>query len=313
MDEEPVETAAPTVGDQLRAARKRKKLSLEDIAARTRIPLRHLESIEASDWEHLPAPTYSVGFAKSYAGVVDLDRNEIGDQLRAEMGSTRAIPSAPPEVFEPADPARTMPKALVIGAIVALLVLVGLMSWLNKRSLSEDVGEPEANQVASAQASQPAAPAAAPVASGPVVLSANEPLWMSVREKGGEVYFAGILKPGTNFMVPPTAVAPMLGTAKPESLKIMVGQAVAPPVGVPGEQVEDVSLLPADLMKAGEPEPAPPPATTPATAQARSHAPPAAPPRRTAAPVRRPPPPAPVEPPPAPVPATEPPPANITG
>src|SRR6187397_1818199 len=119
MDEEPVETAAPTVGDQLRAARKRKKLSLEDVAARTRIPLRHLESLEASDWEHLPAPTYSVGFAKSYAGILDLDRNEIGDQLRAEMGSTRAIPSAPPEVFEPADPARTMPKALVIGAIIA--------------------------------------------------------------------------------------------------------------------------------------------------------------------------------------------------
>ena len=105
---------SPTVGDQLRAARKRKKLSLEDIAARTRIPLRHLESIEASDWEHLPAPTYSVGFAKSYAAVVDLDRTEIGDQLRAEMGSTRAVPSAPPEVFEPADPARTMPKSLVI-------------------------------------------------------------------------------------------------------------------------------------------------------------------------------------------------------
>ena len=310
MDEEPVETAAPTVGDQLRAARKRKKLSLEDIAARTRIPLRHLESIEASDWEHLPAPTYSVGFAKSYAGVVDLDRNEIGDQLRAEMGSTRAIPSAPPEVFEPADPARTMPKALVIGAIIALLVLVGLMSWLNKRSLTEDVTEPEVNQVAAAQQA-PAVPVAAPVAQGPVVLSANEPLWMSVYEKGGASYFAGILKPGTNFMVPPTAIAPMLGTAKPESLKIMVGQAVAPPVGTPGQQVKDVSLLPADLMKAGEP--VPPAAPPPAAAQVRPQAQPAAPPRRTAAPVRRPPPPAAVQPPPATVPATEPPPANITG
>lgn len=310
MDEEPVESAAPTVGDQLRAARKRKKLSLEDIAARTRIPLRHLESIEASDWEHLPAPTYSVGFAKSYAGVVDLDRNEIGDQLRAEMGSTRAIPSAPPEVFEPADPARTMPKALVIGAIIALLVLVGLMSWLNKRSLNEDVTEPEVNQVAAAQQAPPV-PVAAPVAQGPVVLSANEALWMSVYEKGGASYFAGILKPGANFMVPPTAVAPMLGTAKPESLKIMVGQAVAPPVGTPGQQVKDASLLPADLMKAGQQ--APPPAPPPATAQARPQAQPAAPPRRTTAPVRRPPSPAAVEPPPATVPATEPPPANITG
>lgn len=45
MDEEAIETSLPPVGDQLRAARKKKKLSLEDIAAQTRIPLRHLESI----------------------------------------------------------------------------------------------------------------------------------------------------------------------------------------------------------------------------------------------------------------------------
>jgi hypothetical protein len=38
-------------------------------------------------------------------------------------------------VFEPADPARTMPKSLVIGAIVAVILLIILMSWLNNRSL----------------------------------------------------------------------------------------------------------------------------------------------------------------------------------
>ena len=124
MDEEQVENGAPTVGDQLRAARKKKKLSLEDIASQTRIPLRHLESLEESDWANLPAPTYSVGFAKSYASIVGLDRTEIGEQLRAEMGFGRMEPMAPSEVFEPADPARTMPKGLVIGAIVAVLLIV---------------------------------------------------------------------------------------------------------------------------------------------------------------------------------------------
>lgn len=306
MDEEPVETAAPTVGDQLRAARKRKKLSLEDIAARTRIPLRHLESIEASDWEHLPAPTYSVGFAKSYATVVDLEPREIGDQLRAEMGSTRQVPSAPPEVFEPADPARTMPKALVIGAIIALLVLVGLMSWLNKRSLSEEVTDSEANQIAAAS-QPPAAPVAAPIASGAVVLSASEPVWLSVYDKAGTSYFSGMLTPDGNYTVPATATAPLLKTGKPEVVKIMVGTAVAPPIGPAGQMVKDVSLLPADLMRTGEP------VSPPAAATVQPAAPPAAPPRRRAsAPVRRPPPPAAVAPAPT-VPATEPPPGNITG
>src|SRR5215212_2053583 len=94
-----------TVGERLRAAREAAGLSLEDIATSTRIPTRHLESLEASDFSRLPAPTYSVGFAKNYAAAVGLDRAEIGDQLRAQMGGTRPT-STMTDVFEPADPAR---------------------------------------------------------------------------------------------------------------------------------------------------------------------------------------------------------------
>ena len=89
MDEELVESDVPTVGERLRAAREAKGLALEDIAAQTRIPQRHLEAIERADWDALPAPTYTTGFAKSYASAVGLDRTEIGDQLRAEMGGQR--------------------------------------------------------------------------------------------------------------------------------------------------------------------------------------------------------------------------------
>ena len=112
MDEEPVEAAVPTVGERLQAAREEKRLSLEDIAAQTRIPQRHLESIETAEWDKLPAPTYTVGFAKSYASAVGLDRTEIGEQLREEMGGQRFTASQS-EVIEAADPARTMPKWLV--------------------------------------------------------------------------------------------------------------------------------------------------------------------------------------------------------
>src|SRR3982751_2680374 len=121
MDEEQVESHVPTIGERLRAAREEKKLSLEDIAAQTRIPQRHLESIETADWDKLPAPTYTTGFAKSYATAVGLDRAEIGEQLRAEMGGQRP-PMAPVEIFEPADPARTMPKWLVFGTIAGVIV-----------------------------------------------------------------------------------------------------------------------------------------------------------------------------------------------
>ncbi len=112
-----------TVGERLRAAREAQGASLEDVAARTRIPTRHLQSLEAGDWSRLPAATYSVGFAKSYASAVGLDRTEIGEALRAEMsGHSTKAPTA--EVFEPADPARVMPRWLVIAAIVAVIAAV---------------------------------------------------------------------------------------------------------------------------------------------------------------------------------------------
>ena len=109
VEEELIEAEPSPVGEQLRTAREAKGLSLDDLAAQTRIPLRHLASIETGDWEHLPAPTYTIGFAKSYAGAVGLDRTEIGNQLREEMGGQRFANNST-DVFEAADPARTMPK-----------------------------------------------------------------------------------------------------------------------------------------------------------------------------------------------------------
>jgi cytoskeleton protein RodZ len=259
MDEEPVESALPTVGERLRAAREKKGLSLEDIAAQTRIPQRHLESIESAEWDNLPAPTYTIGFAKNYASTVGLDRGEIGDQLREEMGGQR-FASSQSEVIEAADPARTMPKWLVIGAVIAVLLLILVMTWLNKRSL-EQPSAPEQNQVAAAApAAKPApqqpAPAAAPSAQGPVVLTAVAPAWIQVTDQG-KTLFQGMLNPGQTYPVPPTAIAPLLKAGKPEALKISVGSAVAPPVGPPGKVASKVSLKGPDLMRGPAAAPAP--------------------------------------------------------
>ena len=293
MDEEPVEADVPTVGERLRAAREEKKLSLEDIAAQTRIPQRHLEAIEAADWEKLPAPTYTVGFAKNYAAAVGLDRAEIGEQLREEMGGQRFTTTSTPEVFEPADPARTMPKWLVLGAIAAVILLVALMSWLNRRSLEQpDDAATNAPVAAAPVAPQAAAPQPAN-AQGPVVLTATGPAWIQVTDQGAKL-FEGELAAGQAYSVPATAVAPLLKAGKPESLRINVGTAVAPQVGPSGKLAKNVSLKPADLMR-GPAGPAAPTATVP---QPGPPAPAAS--RRPAAPAATAPPPAP-QPAPAPV------------
>ena len=264
-EEAPVETETATVGQRLRAAREEKGLSLEDLAAQTRIPQRHLESIENADWDALPAPTYTTGFAKSYASAVGLDRMEIGDQLRAEMGGQRFTANTI-ETFEPADPRRTMPKGLVIGTIVGLIVLVALMSWLSNRSLDQSDEVANASAVAEAPApQQPTPQPAAPVAGQPVVLAATAPVWLQVSERGGATLFSGMLEPGQTYDVPTTATAPVLKTGKPEALQVRVGNQVAPPVGPAATTVNNVSLLAADLMKSGA---APAAASTATTAPA---------------------------------------------
>jgi cytoskeletal protein RodZ len=278
LDEQLVEPEPSPVGEQLRLAREAKKLSLEDVAAQTRIPLRHLASIETGDWDNLPAPTYTIGFAKSYASAVGLDRSEVGNQLREEMGGQRFATTAS-DVFEPADPRRTMPKGLVIGAIVAVVLLIAIMSWLNKRSLEEpEAGTNETAAPAPAPAAPaPAAPPTAPAAAqGPVILAATAPVWLQISDRGATL-FSGMLQPGQTYSVPANAAAPVLKTGKPEALKITVGSAVAPPVGPPATTVSDVSLVPGDLLKSGQAAAPTPSASSPTAASAlapkpRAHA-----------------------------------------
>jgi cytoskeletal protein RodZ len=245
MDETETEDVV-TVGQRLREAREAKGLSVEDIAAQTRIPTRHLTSLESSDWDKLPAATYSIGFAKNYAGAVGLDRSEIGEQLRAEMGGTRPI-YAQPEVYEAADPARTMPKGLVFGALALLAVFVLAFTWLNNRSLEPDEAVAAAENV-TAPAVNEVAPAPQPAAAQPVVLTATDAVWLEVKD-GSAILKQGQMAPGERYEVPANAAAPVLMTGKPEALSISVGSQQAPAVGEPGRTVTGVSLKAADLLR----------------------------------------------------------------
>ena len=280
-----------TVGQRLKEAREAAGLSIEDVAATTRIPTRHLASLEIGDWDQLPASTYSVGFAKNYATAVGLDKAEIAEQLHAEMGGARPV-ATNMEVYETADPARTMPKGLVFGALGLVLVAVLLFTWLGNRGMESGSATPALdNEIAATDNFV----VAAPTTTGTVVLTANEAVWIEVRD-GGAILKQGELAAGESYEVPANAVGPRLTTGKPEALRIAIGTADAPAVGPVGERVAGVSLLAADLMKGPAPASAPAPAAAAQTSAAppqrarttpRRETPPstvAAPPPTTAAP-----------------------------
>src|SRR4051812_36182272 len=78
------------VGLALRQARERRGPSLLQPSKITKISLRILQAIEASDEDSLPAPVFTRSFVKTYAAEVGLDPD---DTLRRYL-----------EQFEPAEP-----------------------------------------------------------------------------------------------------------------------------------------------------------------------------------------------------------------
>lgn len=246
----------PPIGERLRLAREDKGLSLDDIARQTRIPVRHLQHIDNSEWSALPAVTYSVGFARAYANAVGLNGNEIGAELRQHLGATPTY-AAPAVYYEPADPARVPPKSLaIVAGLIALVLVVGYLIW---RSGSVDDSAPDPGEVIIADASVTGPPAVDPTqplggpsvaadASGPVTLTATEPVWLRVTDQGGARLYENTLAVGERYVVPSNAAAPTLLTGKPEALRVTVGQAVIPPLGPPARTIADVSLLAPDLL-----------------------------------------------------------------
>ena len=65
-----------TLGEFFQRARERQSLSLDQIAAQTRIQERHLQALEEEDFASLPAKVFTKGFVRSYARSLGLDEDE---------------------------------------------------------------------------------------------------------------------------------------------------------------------------------------------------------------------------------------------
>jgi cytoskeleton protein RodZ len=256
-----------TLGERLKRAREAKGMSLDDVASRTRIPIRHLQNIEREEWDALPAATYAVGFTRNYANAVGLDGAAMARELRDRIG-TPTHRAAAPVYYEAADPSRVPPRSLaLIAAILAIVLIGGYLLW---RSSLDD--EPEAIPVVEAPAEAPAAagPAPAPpatpqsMAGQPVALVATGEVWLRITEgPSGATLFSGSLAPGNRFEIPATARQPMLRTGRPQNLRANVGGRDLGPLEATEHTVNNVSLRPEDLAarpRVGAAGPAQPPA-----------------------------------------------------
>jgi cytoskeletal protein RodZ len=245
MSEADVMTGPGRAGELLRQAREAAGLQLAEVAARTRIPQRHLEAIEADDFNALPSTTYSVGFARAYARVVGADEVAIAAAVRSQLdGAMRARHDY--QAFEPADPARVPPRGLAwtVG-LVALLVLAIYGIWrANWLTAPGSAPPPEV----AAPASAPGAPAArAPVApaapaNGPVVLTAADTVWVRINDATGKRLFEKEMAQGEAYTLPADAAGATITTGRPNMLAVTLGGVAVPPLGEPEKRIRNVGI-----------------------------------------------------------------------
>jgi cytoskeleton protein RodZ len=273
-DEFELQPAVPAVGDRLREAREARQLTLVQVAGETRIPQRHLQTIEAGNFAALPARTYAISFARNYARMVGLDPNEVAEQVRAELDAQDPAPRHRPTGFEPGDPARVPSRALGwISVIAVILVLAGLFAFartffapaVELPSLVER--EPAAQAAGSAKQGAQQRPAPAETPGGEVVFTAlAQGIWVKFYDANGLQLMQKQMELGERYVVPADAEGPQLWTGRPDALSITVGGRAVPKLAEQERTMRDVPVsAEALLARAPAPTPTASPAASPTT------------------------------------------------
>ncbi|MDN4631575.1 DUF4115 domain-containing protein [Sphingomonas sp. PsM26] len=254
-----------TAGERLRDARDAMGLSLAEVAARTRIPVRQLEAIEESNFAALPSITYSVGFAKAYARAVGVDEVSIGRDIRGAVDKPSTPRRVEYQAYEIVEPSRGPTRGLAFGAMLAaviLLICAGL--WYGTGLFRSEESIP-AGTAPVASTIPVAPPASAPIPTpkdGPVVLTATDEVWLKVYDSADKTLYIGTLALGEAYTVPQDAVGPMINVGRPDKLRVTVGGQPIAPLGDGKRAIKDVKVDPAALIARGQPAATPTDAST---------------------------------------------------
>ncbi len=187
------------IGENLRRARRARGLDLPAASSATCIRVRHLEALEADEFERLPAAVYARNFLREYAAFLGLDEELFVVEFDQRMPQPEAEMVARPSV------ARAMPaRGLVPGRRAALVlgaaVIVAALWAVGRSSTPRPLAQPHRAPAAAAAAARvPATPAPRPVAAAPRVAVLSTPrgtTWLRLRRPDGRVLFEGIVPQG---------------------------------------------------------------------------------------------------------------------
>ncbi len=121
-----------TIGELLLEQRLRAGLTLETMAAQTRVKLEYLQAIERNDFSQLPAAVFVKGYIRSYARVLELDPQPLLALLRRDFKTTTHGTLRPQDIIVSATRQPRLPRTLrllVIGTVLLAGVLGAYVTW----------------------------------------------------------------------------------------------------------------------------------------------------------------------------------------
>jgi len=248
------------LGEYLRSHREQSGLTLDDIAAETRISVVQLGALEDEQFELLPGGVFNVSFARQFARAVGADEDQAAALLKAVNQTSPSLPFADTldetrDPYLPDSPANKLAGmasaflrenggTLTTVGVGVLLIVGGLYSYNTwEQQKAEELAEAQRVEEAVAQAE--AAPAPDPVIQAKLDQTPREPaapidlqlevvetVWIRVLADGKKVlegtYFAGELDP----ILATEAVTMKLGNAG--GVKMELNGKQVPPLGPRG-------------------------------------------------------------------------------
>lgn len=252
-----------SVGDILKRARIKKKLSLQDIEIAIRVSVQHLTAIEENRLEMLPGRIYALGFIKAYAEHVDLDSAKVLELLKRQAGEKIApknvspIPSPILEDFSlPTGKMFFLIFVLFIGIFIFKSYYDGNSYLLEEKiptvpkdlvvqttllSKPEKV-EPKVEDSANTKVSSLEVLLGPPPVMNQVVLKALDNVWLEIKDSTKKTVFSRVLSVGEEYWIPvgQNDLTMTLGNAG--GLQISIDGQALPLLGKTGQVIRKVPL-----------------------------------------------------------------------
>lgn len=177
------------IGATLRETRSRRRVSLDEVEAATKIRIRYLQALENEEWDVLPGGAYTRGFIRTYASYLGLDGDRLAEEYRRSAGQSagerapRVEPAATPGGVR--RPGRVPTRAVAVGLIAALIgavIAIGVLAGGDETATPKPTTTKEPRQGAESADTTAALRRTAGVS---VQLTAQAEVWVCLVDAGG--------------------------------------------------------------------------------------------------------------------------------